>query len=703
MEIKKIEYQNFSYMFNLAKYASAKIDQKEGRVIVIKVLENWDMVCKESKEIWVNLIERAGFYPYLSNLENEKLSLQGSLRRNWFKSDNLEDVYFHVKQKDIETALIKNENIVVSAPTSFGKSLIIEEVIASKKYDNLLIIQPTLALIDETRRKLKKYSDYNIVVNSKQEINDKNIFILTAERVLEIKDFPKINFLVVDEFYKISNRINDERINVLNIAISRILYMNPQILFLTPNIDGISKLFLEKYKVLFLNTEFSLVTNKIKNIKYKNSKDKKNKLFDTLYSLKTPSLVYVQSAKMAYNLAHEYMDYLKSKESKPICGNEIPLIGWIENTISRKWEMKDILSYRIGIHNGDFPRHMTINQLEYFEKELLDVLFVTTSLIEGVNTSAKNVLIYSKKKGNNNLDYFDYQNIKGRAGRMGKHYTGRIYNFETPPEKEEFILDVPFIDQEKVSDEVLLNLKDNDINKENKKRVQEIKKNLPSELVDIFKDNAFSIKKQKELYYYLLENISGYENDLFWENSIPTYDELRKTLFVVYKNLENSNKSEKYINSLSVKCLKIINDVPLSQIIRNEYDYYKKTKKYKNEITCLDNAILHIFRFLKRESGYKIPKYLMILQSILNYISKTKKYSNVDYTYFSTLLESEKVNENLMFLIDYGIPTSTLKKIQKNISIELKRKEEIIERIQKIVKSHNNDLTKYEEILLNKI
>lgn len=275
MENNNIKYQNFSDMFELAKYVSSKIDQEEGRNIVIRVLENWDSVCKESKEIWVNLIERAGFYPYISNLDHEKLSLQGSLRRNWFKSENLEDVYFHVKQKEIEIALNKNENIVVSAPTSFGKSLIIEEVIASKKYDNLLIIQPTLALIEETRRKLNKYNDYNIVVNSKQEMKDKNIFILTAERVLEMKSLPQINFLVVDEFYKISNRINDERIDVLNIAIARIMYMNPQILFLTPNIDEISKSFLEKYNINFLNTTFSMVTNEIINIEYNSSKDKK--------------------------------------------------------------------------------------------------------------------------------------------------------------------------------------------------------------------------------------------------------------------------------------------------------------------------------------------------------------------------------------------------------------------------------------------
>lgn len=134
----------------------------------------------------------------------------------------------------------------------------------------------------------------------------------------------------------------------------------------------------------------------------------------------------------------------------------------------------------------------------------------------------------------------------------------------------------------------------------------------------------------------------------------------------------------------------------------NEFNYYKKIKKIKTEITCLDNAILLTFRFLKRESGYKIPKYLMILQSILNFIYKNKTDSKVDYTYFSSLIESERVNENLMFLIDYGIPTSTLRKIQKNISFELKTKEEIEQRIQQIIKSNNN-LTKYEKILLNNI
>jgi hypothetical protein len=43
-------------------------------------------------------------------------------------------------------------------------------MVASKKFKNILIIQPTLALLDETRKKLKKYQeDYKIIIKTSQE------------------------------------------------------------------------------------------------------------------------------------------------------------------------------------------------------------------------------------------------------------------------------------------------------------------------------------------------------------------------------------------------------------------------------------------------------------------------------------------------------------------------------------------------------
>lgn len=53
-------------------------------------------------------------------------------------------------------------------------------------------------------------------------------------------------------------------------------------------------------------------------------------------------------------------------------------------------------------------------------------LFCTSTIIEGVNTSAKNIIYYDSTKGRRTpIDFFDYSNIKGRAGRLMVHYIGK--------------------------------------------------------------------------------------------------------------------------------------------------------------------------------------------------------------------------------------------------------------------------------------
>lgn len=389
---------NFEESFMLAKYVSSVVDQELGREIIIHVLEIWENVNEESKEIWVNLIERAGFYPYLK--EDMKIGIQGVIRKEISRSNHLKDIHFHAKQKVLSEKIEKNNNMAISAPTSFGKSLFIEEVVASRQYDNVLIIQPTLALIDETRKKLRKYTDYNLIVNQAQLLQKKNIFILTAERVMEYKDLPDINFFIVDEFYKVSNRIKDDRIDVLNIAIEKILRHKPQSLFLTPSVDSLSKRFIEKYDVEFYKTTYSLVNSNIKKIDIDNKNQKEEKLFDLLDCLEEPTLVYVPSPRKAYNLASRYYEYLRVNQ-KNFNNNIVtmPMIKWIDKNVSRKWTLRNILSNGIGIHNGNIPRHMASTQLEYFEKGIINIMFVTSTLIEGVNTSAKNIIIFEMKKG----------------------------------------------------------------------------------------------------------------------------------------------------------------------------------------------------------------------------------------------------------------------------------------------------------------
>ena len=80
--------ENFDYNWSCTKYYSSIIDTADARTFLINVLENWDRVNGEAKSIWLDLIERAGFYPYyidkIQNVENYKQSLQSSIRSAFF-------------------------------------------------------------------------------------------------------------------------------------------------------------------------------------------------------------------------------------------------------------------------------------------------------------------------------------------------------------------------------------------------------------------------------------------------------------------------------------------------------------------------------------------------------------------------------------------------------------------------------------------
>ena len=79
------------------------------------------------------------------------------------------------------------------------------------------------------------------------------------------------------------------------------------------------------------------------------------------------------------------------------------------------------------------------------------------------------------------IDFFDYSNIKGRAGRMMVHFVGKIYNFNPPPPKEDIIVDIPFFEQNPVSDEVLINLNLDEIKHPDSEQNQYIQ-NLPEDI-----------------------------------------------------------------------------------------------------------------------------------------------------------------------------------------------------------------------------
>lgn len=717
-EIGSVEHISSENSFKYAKECSRLLRNPTtaqiGRRIIINILDNWEKLEMTSHELWSDLVEAAGFYPYFKK-EEERVLLRGTagrLRMEFHCSDYLKDKYFHDVQRDVNDVLKSEKNLIVSAPTSFGKSLLIEEVVASRKHRNMVIIQPTLALLDETRKKLKRYSDnYKIIVRTSQPpTKDKgNLFLLTAERVMEYPSFPKIDFFIIDEFYKLSAKRDDERCDTLNNAFNLLINsFGSKFYLLGPNIDGISPGFAEKYDAKFYRTDYSLVDVHSIDVysKYEAefSKPRKNRelreqvLFDLLLDLKNEqTIIYCSSPRRVREVSSRFVKYLQKKgleQNK----STLPLYDWINGNVSRHWGFLDCLDYKIGIHDGALQKHITSSIIKYFNKGELKYLFCTSTIIEGVNTSAKNIVYFDATKGyHKKVDYFDYSNIKGRSGRLMVHYVGRVYNFNRPPDKSDVLIDIPFFEQNPINDEVLIHLEEKDVRNTETDQYRQLLQ-IPEEERILIRRNGLLVKGQCKILDILKKDILSVHHLIAW-SGMPTYKQLEYVLMLAWNNLIRSGETTSPMTA--PKLVKVTFDYGvdqrISELVESTYRWYLKLDKNeaKTNQEIYDEAVMDAFQILRHWFHYKVPKWLNVVHELQKYVCERNRLPSGSYSFYASQMENDFVNQNLAILVEYGIPKSAIDKLSGSLSVELKE-DDVIATIRKDKLIEKSGLIPYE-------
>ena len=163
---------NRDQAFALAKGISAIVNSGEetaARELVIRALDRKELF-EAMPGVLDSLVRNVGLFPYASP---EALGGRDRLAYEYHRADNLSldgaDIVFHRKQAEIYRELEAGQNMVLSAPTSFGKSLIVDALVAKGTYRNIVIIVPTIALIDETRRRLSRFgTHYKVITHNTQ-------------------------------------------------------------------------------------------------------------------------------------------------------------------------------------------------------------------------------------------------------------------------------------------------------------------------------------------------------------------------------------------------------------------------------------------------------------------------------------------------------------------------------------------------------
>ncbi|MDF2192567.1 DEAD/DEAH box helicase [Paraflavitalea sp. CAU 1676] len=678
---------DYSDSFDLAKLAGRMLrdpeKQRLGRDLVIRAKDALvsRRMDERTSEIWNELLVAAGLYPYV---DPELLSPTGLLRYQYHKSDHLDDVFFHEEQLDVSMLLQQGRPVILSGPTSYGKSLLIENVVASRRYKNIVIIQPTLALLDETRKKLTKYREqYRLLVSTSQEPDGEkgNIFLFTGERVVEYDRFPKIDFFVIDEFYKLSMERGDDRAIILNQALYKLLKQTRQFYMLGPYIKGIPDTVKEKLGATWTRTDFATVAVDERMLSETGKKIKKalrkQRLFELLQSLQEPALVYTASPATCTELAIDYSKYIATiRKERPAVPMEIrEMNDWIAQNVSQHWSMIEALNDGIGFHHGALPRHLGSSIVDAFNNRSIKVLFCTATLIEGVNTSAKHVILFDKKKGRDDIDFFDYKNISGRSGRMKKHYVGDVIRFENEPPQLEFEVDIPIISQENAPLEILLAIDQQEIQPALQNRLEHFQ-SLDSQLQEVLKKHStVSIDGQLAIIQKLERAPEYYHTLLRWQSNFFLFDELAAVIELAWDHLAvaEDKKRVEPIGSLSARWLTsfaygynrfksvaaMINDQVNSDFWR------KKAPDYQTRVNHVAFSVLQISRNF---FDYKLPKWLTVIEGLQAYVFNKYGLRPGNYTYFASQLENGFLDPNLAALREYDIPITAIRKLQSYLA-----------------------------------
>ena len=371
-----------------------------------------------------------------------------SIIYNEIHKSKLDNSYsLHPDQVRVLNLLSRENALIISAPTSFGKTFTVFEYIYINKPKIVVMVVPTLSLVDEyIKRVIKKYKekfhDYKVYINvdsnREYDFSKNSIFILTHDKAITnditniIND---IDFLVVDEVYKLEQNISDDRVIVLNIAYYELAKRSKKYVLLAPFIeDVVNREKLVNYPYFF-KTDYSPVYNNVisREIRTDSRKERFLECKKILGELDSGSKTLIYFSKVTdlnYFINNVLLDYDEIEISS---NNVKSFINWAANEIHEEWSFLKALKRGFLVHNGQITRGAKSYSLFLFENNNdFNRLLCTSSLLEGVNTVAENIIITKPKNNENEFTAFDFFNLVGRSGRLNKYYVGNAYYIKSP-------------------------------------------------------------------------------------------------------------------------------------------------------------------------------------------------------------------------------------------------------------------------------
>lgn len=630
------------------------------------------------------------------------------------------------------------KRMLISAPTSYGKTFIMREILYlnQEKYKNILLVFPTVALLRENALNMEELNQdkkmgYNVIKSIDREIDcqDRNIFVLTPERAMQLlAQYPniEIDFFFYDEMYKIDEDYcndetddNDEKKNsyaertfldearakTFRICLYLLSKRVKDYYLAGPNLKrekfgkGMQR-YIAENNIQVKEIEFE-PTKRIMVKAY-------NKVIDEDYTnlpyIEKPGIVKIHSkvndricdvvnyieqkgygATILYCTtpakANEYATKLAENHQGNVVKNErfSEFIEHLKRNYNidgsiNEWSFVNVLEMGFGMHHGKMPKYIQKEILDLFNEGIFNLLFCTSTIVEGVNTNAKNMVVLNHSKGTKELTVFDFKNIIGRAGRYYHNFVGRYFLVDKELEKFEHTEDltlnfVTYDDQEldpvDIDNSEYMDL--SDINKNLKhKREEQFKEYLLTN--DIYEKNRLIKREYQEILLRFLLNNNILYNKFYRYLSYPDILMQFTTYHAMNTVLDIFEKSG-LLDATIVRRYKAVSNTYCNEgfhgLLRYEIDNARGDKvKHKR----IDKAYMDAFKTQKDIIEHKISKILALFETIFSYASllRRKTLDNFSLSKVSRFYETGVKSYIGEQLIEFGFPVDAIKRIEDN-------------------------------------
>lgn len=338
------------------------------------------------------------------------------------------------------------------------------------------------------------------------------------------------------------------------------------------------------------------------------------------------------------------------------------------------WSFLYALEHNIGIHNGKFPKYFQREIMNLYNLKQLPVLFCTSTIVEGVNTNAKTVILYNNPSGENESGKkFLLLNINGRAGRYMRHFIGNIVYLDTKSTKLESA-DSISLDFKLYSDDVSLgtldleNVDDKDLSQENQIRKARIKLNKDLLPDSVFEQNRLiERQKQEKVLEKLCEKsffsrLRGIE-----KASIATFiSDYFEVILEVWASVGEIKKSQ--ITAIKYFAKNYAQN-GYAGVLKYKFDNYAKFKSAgQTDADYVNDTYKEVFRNVKDTIEYQLPRILSLFETLINRAYELNGHplgKPLDLSKIIRYFEVGAKTEIGIDMMERGVPVITVRKIEQ--------------------------------------